>query len=314
MTSGKLLALALALSLLSCRSATQITLRIRTNVSCSDESKWRGVAVYVGEPGQDVEQGSPTLVTDACDEQGNVGSLVVVPSSSKSAAVGIRVVAGIDRAPEDCQDKGYKGCIVARRALRFTPHDDLPLEVELNSECVSVGCDENHTCVGGTCETAQVKDAQPGASAQDAPAPGEPSVRCGDDGVRCPTSGNVCCLKVDGGRTSGDCRPADACEPPNIVLNCDDDSDCPDADGHLGLCSISYTPLVDSIYTPVSIALSDCRLDYQESTGNAWTLDLCENRKSCMGGAYSCVASHGSPTNPLPNYYWCEIPLPPRSQ
>lgn len=299
--------LALAFASQSCRSATEITLRIRTNLSCSDQRNWRGIAVYVGNPGQDVEQASPTLVTQACDAQGNVGSLVVVPSSSKSAEVGIRVVAGLSRPPEECQEKGYKGCIVARRALRFTPHDDLALDIELDSDCVSVGCDANNTCIAGSCQAAQLKEAPP----PEMLAPNEPSVRCGDDGVRCPTSGNVCCLKVDGDKTSGDCRRPELCEPPNIVLNCDDDSDCPasDGQGNWGLCAVSYTPHVDTLYTPVSVALSDCRFNYIESTAQAWTIALCENRKSCVNGAYNCIESHGSPTNPLPGYYWCEVPL-----
>lgn len=298
---------AISLGAGACRDATQITLHVRTNLPCTDQTQWRGVAVHVGEPGQDVESASPTLVTDSCDEQGHIGSLVVVPSSSNSAAVGIRVVAGIDAKPEDCADRDYLGCIVARRSLRFTPHSGLDLDIQLNSDCVSVGCDADHTCVGGTCESSEVDKVKQA----DSPSPGEPSVRCGDDGVRCATSGNVCCLKVDGDKTSGDCRPSELCEPPNIVLNCDDDSDCPatDGKGHVGLCSVSYVPSPEVSWTPMSVGLSDCAFNYMESTGTVYTLALCGDHKACMNGAVACENSRGLPTNPLPNYFWCYVDL-----
>jgi hypothetical protein len=41
---------AAALASASCRSATEITLAIRTNVPCDQVEAWHGVAVYVGEP------------------------------------------------------------------------------------------------------------------------------------------------------------------------------------------------------------------------------------------------------------------------
>lgn len=298
---------ATSLGVVSCRDATEITLHVRTNLPCTDKAHWRGVAVHVGEPGRDVEEASPTLVTESCDEQGHIGSLVVVPSSSKSAAIGVRVVAGVDAKPEDCAEQGYLGCIVARRALRFTPHAGLDLDIQLNSDCVSVGCDAEHTCVGGACESSQVERGKPA----EASSPNEPSVRCGDDGVRCPTRGDVCCLRVDGDATSGDCRPSELCEPPNIVLNCDDSSDCPatDGKGHVGLCSLSYVPAPEVSWTPTAVALSDCGFNYMESTGTVYTLALCGDHKACLNGAVACESSSGLPTNPLPGYFWCEVDL-----
>src|SRR4051794_37162619 len=102
---------ALSVLLGSCREPTEIRLHVRTNVPCTDSDKWKGVAVYVGAPGIDVETKAPTLTTTTCDENGQVGSLVVVPSAEKDAQVGLKVVAGLAVAPEACAARNYQGCI-----------------------------------------------------------------------------------------------------------------------------------------------------------------------------------------------------------
>lgn len=308
---GALAALATATSLAGCRDATEITLHVHTDMPCSADDAWHGVAVYVGKPGQELETAAPTLVTRTCDQNGNVGSLVVVPSSSKSAAVGLRVVAGIDAKPEVCQDNGYVGCIVARRALRFTPHDGLDVDVELTADCVSKPCDPTHSCLNGSCVVSDVAQAT-GPTAALLP------VRCGDDGVRCATSGDICCLSVDVERkkTTGDCRQPDTCPAGSIRLFCDDDDDCPDDDatGRRGICWLSYVQLRDAPYAPDSISMSSCRLDTQTSVGNQWGLALCENADSCLDGDYTCRGTEDAnfPINRLPGYHWCSVSnLPP---
>jgi hypothetical protein len=309
---GALAALALATGVVGCRDATEITLHVHTNMPCSADDAWHGVAVYVGDPGKDVETTSPTLVTRTCDQQGNVGSLVVVPSSSKSAAIGLRVVAGIEHKPEECQDAGYKGCIVARRALRFTPHDGLDVDVELASDCVSKPCDSEHTCEVGQCLTTDPQKAAP-------PLPlDEPSVRCGDNEARCATSGDVCCLSVDVEHetTSGVCKPSAECPPTSTVLFCDDDSDCPDDDaaGLKGVCWLSYWPVRDAPFIPNTIAQSSCTYDRQSFTGTGVGLVMCQTRQGCLDGANICRSSDdpNGAVNRLPGYFWCPISnLPP---
>jgi hypothetical protein len=180
---SSLLLLGAAFSLvMSCRSPTQIVLNVSTDMPCTDPLAWRGVAVYVGKPGRDVDEVSATLVTRECDANGAVGSLVVVPSGDKDGEVGLRVVAGIEHTPEDCLEHDYDGCIVARRALRFVPHDSLELEVDLTEDCVSLGCDSEHTCSRGECVESRAFEVQQEAStdggapnggvAGTAPAPG----------------------------------------------------------------------------------------------------------------------------------------------
>jgi hypothetical protein len=286
----------------SCREPTEITLQVRTNLPCASDEKWKGAAVYLGEPGADVERASPTLVATACDSDGRIGSLVVVPSDSKSELLGVRVVAGITRKPEDCADADYQGCVVARRALRFTPHTPLELEIELTADCVSVGCDPTHTCFSGACVDTQEVESQP-TSAEPVP---EPSVRCGDDGVRCGTTGKVCCLTVDtaAGTTRGDCRlPAD-CPKDDVVLICDDDSDCPrDPQTDIpGICDLAFEGT--DLYAPGKVSLSQCRFATNMSTFSSAGLALCEKRQPCADAQFPCGASGGSP-NPLPGYFWC---------
>jgi hypothetical protein len=315
----------------SCRPATQITLSVHTNVPCGDGSEWQGVAIYVGQPGPDVESTAATLVTHACDEQGFIGSLVVTPSGEKDSDVGLRVVAGITKNPEKCAEGAYEGCIVARRAVRFTPHDSLELAVELTADCVSIGCDATHSCIERRCvETRSIDETsvvakdfgQAGATGAAGSGPGAlpdditgPSVRCGDNGVRCATAktttnGEVCCLEVDAeaGTTFGACLLPKDCPPTSVVLNCDDDTDCPERDPLSDLpsvCALSSTP--DDPWHPTSVQLSDCRYAHAVGLGRHFALGLCQERKACADSRYSCRSSDIEPLNPLPGYFWCEI-------
>jgi hypothetical protein len=294
-------AIALSVSLSSCRDATQIVLQIRTQMPCSEAASWRGVAVYVGAPGAELEKQSPTLVSTECGADGEVGSLVITPSSSKSDEIGVRVVAGILRKPEDCEANGYEGCVVARRAARFVPHEELRLEVELMQDCLGVACDPENTCYQGVC----VRGEQPPEQAL----PAAPVVRCGDNGVFCPTTGDVCCLTVDAtaGSTSGECRRGSMCQ--GIVLNCDDDSDCPRGGPNnqlAGICALSYTPSPETPFIPSAIALSACHLATMSEINGANGLALCQEHKHCVDGTAQCQRSEGAP-NLLPGYFWCQL-------
>ena len=315
--SQRLLALAVCaccLLLGSCREATEVKLTIRTNLPCGDAKAWNGVAVYVGKPGADVETTSPTLVTERCDDSGSVGSLVIVPSGAKDDAVGLRIVAGMTRNPEDCAKADYDGCVVARRLVRFSPHESLQLDVSLTIDCLNQGCTVDSTCATGKCVGLEHVPAPP-------PAPTEivgPSVRCGDDGVICGTTDDVCCLTVDTARerTFGDCRPAKDCPPTSTVLRCDDDSDCPGPEastGRPGVCGLSYSFEEGQYFQPTAIALSDCRYAHHDSIGSSVGLGLCEERNGCIDGELPCVASgvsEATMANPLPGYFWCQLSVP----
>lgn len=302
--------LGLAQLMPACRDATQIVLNIHTNMPCGDGDAWEGVAVYVGEPGRDVEMASPTLVTTSCDEHGTVGSLVVVPSGSNDSELGVNVVAGIARNPEQCAEEGYKDCIVARRALRYTPHDSLELSIELTRDCVSVACDTEHTCHSGRCVESDAiqEDTTP------APITG-PSVRCGDDGVRCSTEGDVCCLTVhpETASATGDCRPAALCDRPSIVLHCDDDTDCeylqPLAEERGGppFCSVNYTHTETDLLAPSAITGADCGFFSTNYLSSHYGLGLCQEGEGCLDRRFPC--DRGNDPQLLPNYLWCALDI-----
>jgi hypothetical protein len=288
----------------SCREPTEITLQIRTNEPCRND-KWPGVAVYVGQPGQDLETVAPTLVTSQCDQDGYVGSLVVVPSGSKQSQLGVRVVAGVTRHPEECAAADYAGCIVARRTLRFTPHSSLELPIDLNADCVSVGCDATHTCERGECVDAS---RTPEPVAPDVAPPSGPTVHCGNNDAVCGTSGDVCCLSVaaDHETTHGDCRPAKACPVDGVVLRCDDDTDCPrdpETDA-AGVCILSFEG--SDVHNPGRAILAQCLYALQTSAQSFEGLTLCQERVPCVDQKFICGESYGGTNpNPLPGYFWC---------
>ncbi|HWZ89726.1 MAG TPA: hypothetical protein VNW92_12775 [Polyangiaceae bacterium] len=174
---------------------------------------------------------------------------------------------------------------------------------------MGLGCDVTHTCVAGACtdtRTAQVVQVDAG-----------PSVRCGDNGVYCPTSGNVCCLSVDqdAGTTFGECKDPAHCPNTSIVLNCDDETDCAsfaDDAGHPGICATSYVSFSGAHdgYMPTSVQLSQCvgSQPFVQSFGGIG-LELCESRQGCFNQQFHCQESNGGPVNPLPGYFWCDIKL-----
>jgi len=200
--------------------------------------------------------------------------------------------------------------------VRFTRHEALELDVALTSDCVGFGCDVEHTCVAGRCAETQAVPATP-APQTDAGspsiAPGQAVVRCGDNGVFCPTTGNVCCLTVDraAGTTSGECKDPALCPPTSIVLNCDDETDCSDfAEGQdPAVCSLAYTRTkLNSPFVPDDIWLSQC-LSHGAFSGSVGVgLGLCQTReKACLNGMFPCMESSGNVDNPLPGYFWCNI-------
>lgn len=132
---------------------TQITLRIDTDVDCA-ELKY-GTGIFGG------AATDPITTTTACEPKGaraSIGTLVLTPSAGKDDAVTIAVVAGITRSIDECVKRAFDGCIVARRRLRFAPHDPLELPVTLSRACIGVACSDDRTCVEGRCATADVDD------------------------------------------------------------------------------------------------------------------------------------------------------------
>jgi hypothetical protein len=247
-------------------------------------------------------------VTQDCDADGHIGSLVLVPSGDKDDAMRIRVVAGVSDdgglRPEDCAARDYAGCIVARRAIKYVAHESLELDIDLTSDCVNLGCDPEHTCLVGGCVGVD-EAAQPASSSS------AHTVHCGDNNAVCSTSGAVCCLSVDTDNqtTTGACMDPKDCPHGNIVLNCDDDSDCAELDNDVGpaMCMLNFTTAHDDYYKPQTISSSQCLArQFQFERVNVG-LALCQSRQTCNGGKARCIESGGSPVNQLPGYFWCEV-------
>jgi hypothetical protein len=139
-----------------CRSPTQITVEVTTDVKCADI---RATTFTVGDlTGLDTRP--LTSSTDRCDPAlSRIGSLVIVPSGANDDTVAIRVVVGLGKDPSLCVPPNYgPGCIVARRALRFIPHESLTLPIFMAASCNGIGCGETETCVQGDCRPATIPD------------------------------------------------------------------------------------------------------------------------------------------------------------
>ena len=142
--AGLLGALAAALVAWACLKPTQITVRLTTDVPCAS---LRSTSIYSG-TGAD---GTPVTTTNDCVEgsPGTIGTLVLAPSGmSKDDLVTITTVAGVDVRSEECTAANqWKGCIVARRKLRYEKHEPLDLPIFLASACQSVACSDDETCI-----------------------------------------------------------------------------------------------------------------------------------------------------------------------
>jgi hypothetical protein len=297
-----LLVSALASPTAACLEPTEIMLDVRTDVVCSDSTHWRGVAVSVGQPGTDVESRSPVLTTTACAAGGEIGTLAVVPTGAKDAQVGIRVVAGITRNPEDCAAQGYDGCIVARRTVTYLPHQSQHLLIDLTSDCIGNACDVNHTCVNGSCS--DTVTARAPVAADGGVLPGT-TVRCGDDGTRCPENdpSNACCVAFDfdAGTGKGSCMPAASCPSTSAVLYCDDPSDCPLDLGDAadpGICCVTNVGGT----TTLAVTNSTCQPASTCSGYNYFneTRTFCDERQVCPRSGSNCTPAVGAP-----GYFTC---------
>jgi hypothetical protein len=282
---------------ISCRGATQIVVDIRTNVPCANPSQWQGVAVYAGSPGLDVETKDPSLTSAACEADGHVGSIVLVPNGAKDGTVAVRVVAGLTRPPDQCAAAGYKGCIVARRTVTFLPHEALDLTIALTSDCADQACDALRTCINGSCTDARLTSSAPG----DAAASG-PTVRCGSDtNNRCPANDieHACCLTVNAGKfESATCKRTIDCAPPSFAMLCEKASDCAGSQDDAGvpyvccLANSSGSPIRNSQCVP----LANC--DFNEG----FKTYLCNDQQPCGADRRQCRVREAD----LPGYFSCD--------
>ncbi len=158
----------------ACLAPTQVTLVLKTDVPCAELT---GVSVTIGS-GDETETKPAATVTTSCAASGAVGSIVLVPSSSdREAEFTVKVVAGRNTPVDGCVAPAYgkdlpsdpaapmaKGCIVARRSLRFIDHEPLTLAIDLRGSCLGEPCTPGNTCAAGGCVPASIGDPKACAS------------------------------------------------------------------------------------------------------------------------------------------------------
>lgn len=141
----------------NCRDATQMIVVVTTDVPCPQFS---GTSITVGT--LDTLQGkNATTVAPSCTSVGaglaTVGQLVITPSGDNDEEVAFQVATGIGVDPTTCSGTAASPkCIVARRQLRFIPHETVRVEVPMREVCANVSCDPQSTCFSGSCTSAAI--------------------------------------------------------------------------------------------------------------------------------------------------------------
>jgi hypothetical protein len=249
----------------SCRAPTEIEIQARTNVAWSENL----VASFtVGKPG-DTESAFPTTETrDRWGDDGFIGSLVAVPGGAKDATLAVKVVLAIGKEPKDCSKASPGGCIIARRKLRYIPHEHAILPMALYARCIAVPCDEDTTCNAlGECVPAEVDETVCASGICDVQGGGSPDATA-------PIDGSSVDAPSDASRSDA---PADA------------PTDAPSAPG-CPTSSIDRCP-----------SGTDCC-----AFGGPTTYACMSPQQSCLGTRFTCTNRNGCDQNNQST--WCCLP------
>jgi hypothetical protein len=301
-------AVALVAQAPGCRTATQVTLDIETNVVCAD---MRGVDIVIAPDSHEAEHRAAldvpgtrfaTATSTACAEGAaprQVGTLVVTPGGGNGAVV---VVAAFgNTTTNDCLAPTFApGCIVARRRFSFVDHQAVTLPIVLDPICAGIPCNENSTCVGKKCVDSQVECT---------------SGTCGDPGQRSADGGLV---EVDASSPLDASGGADASEAGGMDAAADGASDGSISDGATdaplegsadagsGSCPLSSICAAPSALVCVSpvggTAASMCCYATDPPTcgaqgGCAAISGCCRSADDCPNAGDVCCASTATPTS-----------------
>ncbi len=252
-----------------CRTPTSITVSVTSDGACSD---LRGVAIAAATPDA-IEGAAASASTDQCtalpDGTARVGTLVVVPSGGASDEVAVRVVAGVDRPVAECNAAdGWKGCVVARRVLRFASHVELTLPIELHLQCKGVACDATSTCAPGGCRSASLPDG------------------CAEEYCLSSLDGGLDAPKPDagdggGGEVAPDAPPAETGGCSAGAKNCS------------GVCVQIDDPAFGCTEAGCTTCSTDTRGTYTCSAGACKQIGCQTGYKSCGGACLLADAAHG---------------------
>jgi hypothetical protein len=144
-------------ALTGCRSPTQISVTLETDVPCAQVTE---TSFTAGELGA-LESAPPTTEGTSCNN-GTLGTVVLVPSGADDATVAFKVVTALNGQTVDtcsgAAGASDPNCIVARRALRYVPHTPLDVIVAMTQACEGEICGADTTCVNGACASATIPD------------------------------------------------------------------------------------------------------------------------------------------------------------
>ena len=147
----------LGLVLAACRDPTGIVVEVYTDVPCTDELE---AGLFVGQPGK-LAGRSVSATSQRCEsDDGFMGDVVLHPSEDRTGEVAFQIGLQVEGEPaEACIDATTtSNCIIARRILRYLPHEELKVRVDLRDSCLNIPCDQRSTCVGRRCVEAAIDD------------------------------------------------------------------------------------------------------------------------------------------------------------
>ena len=140
------------LAITNCAEPTQIVVEVFTD-ACPSSGKPEvihstGIAVGTAD---NIETRRPSSTREGCETATGVGTLVIYPSGANDAEIAIKVLGGVESAPDRCDPPAYAGCIVHRRMMRFIPHVTQRATVRLTLACLNRQCPVGTTCDNGVC-------------------------------------------------------------------------------------------------------------------------------------------------------------------
>lgn len=146
---------ALALASVRCRTATVVRVETRSEVDCARRAR---VAVVIAHDVPGLAGAVPSAFSTTCvaaADRGDfdTGSVVLTPAGASDDTMALAVMTRPDgESPETCLDAAQANrCIIARRQMRFAPHAELTVPVELRLSCLGVMCPPDQTCRKGEC-------------------------------------------------------------------------------------------------------------------------------------------------------------------
>jgi hypothetical protein len=141
---SKFFSLGLFWATASCQDATSARLSLRTNIEHTPKTQ---VALWVSNGAVTPDATPQTVITDAWDERGQLGDLVVVPPSvGAEDQVTVNAVLAQNGDAGACLRTLSPQCVLSRRTFRYRSRTQLTIPLGLYRECLGVTCGDGTTC------------------------------------------------------------------------------------------------------------------------------------------------------------------------